>query len=282
MRLAAGPARETFRSSGTTGGERSVHEHPFPELYRAAIDASFPAFRLPTGTKPVMLALVPTRQQRPDSSLGFMVDHVLSQWGAPGSTYAFGARGVDFAAARSWLAARQRDHRPALILATGLALADLLAFLQRMDLRLRLPVGSAVFVTGGNKGRTRELGGEERLRLLGEYLALPAERVVGEYGMTELSSQCYSRALLGGELDLYFAPHWMRVRLLDPETLAEVPPGTPGLVALFDLANLGSALHLATADLGVASGEGFRLLGRLPGAEPRGCSLLVEELSAGE
>ena len=54
--------------------------------------------------------------------------------------------------------------------------------------------------------------------------------------------------------------------------------GSSGLLAVFDLANLGSAVHLLTEDLGVAEGEGFRLLGRAAGAELRGCSLVVEEL----
>jgi len=30
--------------------------------------------------------------------------------------------------------------------------------------------------------------------------------------------------------------------------------------------------------MGVAVADGFRLLGRIPGAEPRGCSLAIEEL----
>ncbi|HEY4595563.1 MAG TPA: hypothetical protein VIJ02_04120, partial [Thermoanaerobaculia bacterium] len=49
LTLAAAPAQEIFRSSGTTGGDerRSVHHQPFPDLYRAVIDASFPRFCLP-------------------------------------------------------------------------------------------------------------------------------------------------------------------------------------------------------------------------------------------
>jgi hypothetical protein len=68
------------------------------------------------------------------------------------------------------------------------------------------------------------------------------------------------------------------VRVLDPATLDEAAPGEPGLIAVFDLANLGSALHVLTQDLGVADGDGFRLLGRAAGAELRGCSLQAEEL----
>ncbi|HEY7216371.1 MAG TPA: hypothetical protein VIC28_17250, partial [Thermoanaerobaculia bacterium] len=86
---------------------------------------------------------------------------------------------------------------------------------------------------------------------------------------------------LGGDPDLFVAPHWVRVRLLDPETLEEAPAGTPGLIAVFDLANLGSAVHLLTEDLGIVEGDGFRLLGRAAGAELRGCSLVVEELRGG-
>ena len=283
--LAAAPAVEVFRSSGTTGGvgSRSVHYQPFPELYRQAIDASFPAFCLPAlppdaeGRLPI-LSLVPPRELVPDSSLSFMAEHVLARWGSPESATAF-ARGVEVVKARSWAAARQRERRPALVFTTALALAQWLDFLDRQDLRFRLPAGTVVFETGGFKGRTTEISREELLARLALRLGVPPQAVVREYGMSELSSQCYTRALAGGDPDLFVAPHWVRVRVLDPETLSEAPQGTPGLLAVFDLANVGSALHLLTEDLGVAEGEGFRLLGRAAGTELRGCSLTVEELS---
>ncbi len=286
LTLAAEPAREVFRSSGTTGrggrgGERSVHHHPYPDLYRQVIDASFPRFCLPYGAPVPMLSLVPAREQLPDSSLSFMIDHVLARYGSPEKSAApFGPRGVEAAKARSWAGARQREGRPVLVLATAFSLAQWLEALHRQDLRFRLPAGSAVFETGGFKGRTAELSRDELLGRLAERLGLPPGGVVREYGMTELTSQGYTRSLLGGDPDLFVAPHWVRVRILDPETLAEAAPGTPGLVAVFDLANLGSAAHLLTEDLGVAEGDGFRLLGRAAGAELRGCSLVAEELGA--
>ena len=301
QRLAAAPEREVFRSSGTGAGAaaRSVHYHPFPDLYRQTIDASFPRWCLPgSGAPPVpMLSLVPAREQLPDSSLAFMIDHALSRWGAPApeTALAFGKRGVEAAPARSWAAARQRAGKPALVLATSLALAQWLDALERQDLRFRLPAGSAVFETGGFKGRAGELSPARERQRLEERLGVPAAAVVREYGMTELTSQCYTRALRGGDPDLFVPPHWVRVRVLDPATLVEAAPGTPGLLAVFDLANLGSAAHLLTEDLGVAAGggasegaeggggreagtAGFRLLGRAAGAELRGCSLVVEEL----
>ena len=165
-----------------------------------------------------------------------------------------------------------------MILATAFALAEWLKALERQDLHFRLPPGSTIFETGGFKGKTAELTREDLLARIRTWLGVPPEFVVREYGMTELTSQCYTRVLFGGDPDLFVAPHWVRVRVLDPETLEEAPAGTPGLVAVFDLANLGSAVHLLTEDLGVADGEGFRLVGRAAGAELRGCSLVVEEL----
>jgi hypothetical protein len=284
LTLAAEPAVEIFRSSGTTGGgeQQSVHHQPFPDLYRKVIDASFPRFCLPYGGPLPILSLIPTREQLPDSSLSFMADHILARYGSPESLIAFGPRGVEAAKARSWAGARQREGRPVLVLATAFALAQWLdALADRLGLKFRLPAGSAIFETGGFKGKTTELTRGELLARVQEWLGVPPDFVVREYGMTELTSQCYTRVLLGGDPDLFVAPHWVRVRLLDPETLEEAPAGTPGLITVFDLANLGSAAHLLTEDLGVAEGDGFHLLGRAAGAELRGCSLVVEELRGG-
>src|SRR5262245_3161308 len=57
LELAAAPAVETFRSSGTIsgrsgGGEgRSTHRHPFPDLYRRTIDVAFPRYCLPAADR---------------------------------------------------------------------------------------------------------------------------------------------------------------------------------------------------------------------------------------
>lgn len=280
LELAAAPAVEVFRSSGTTGGARSVHHHPYPDLYRQVIDATFPYFCLDDflGRSPPMLALVPSRDQVADSSLGFMIDHVLRRFGDDDSVYAFGEAGVETEKADAWVERRAADRRPALVLATSFALAQWLEARRASRTAERLPPGSAVFDTGGFKGRHRTLERGELAHLTEESLGVAPARIVREYGMTELTSQLYTRTLAGGDTDVFFSPPWVRVRLVDPETLTDVPAGEHGMVAVFDLANLGSAVHLLTEDVGVAEGGGLRLLGRASGAELRGCSLTVEEL----
>jgi hypothetical protein len=281
MDLAHHKAEVTFRSSGTTSEARSVHPHPSLALYRAAIEAAFPSNCLPTPAPVPMLSLIPSAEQQPDSSLSFMVDHVLATWGDGASTCAVGPRGIEGRLLRSFLGARQRDRRPVLVMATAFALVEALEALERLGVRFRLPAGSVLFETGGYKGRTRELSTGELAERTETWLGIGEQRVVREYGMTELTSQFYSRTLAGGAPDLYAAPHWCRYRVLDPETLEEAAPGQTGLIAILDLANFGSALHLLTEDLGVAEEGGLRLLGRASGADLRGCSLTAEELAAG-
>lgn len=288
MRLHLAPPREVFRSSGTTGGQRSVHYHPFPNLYRQVIDATFPeyclpkalrlpdAFRLPD--KVPMLGLVPSRQRVDDSSLGFMVDHVLKEHAGSDSQYAFGDTGVEVEVANAWCRRRQLDGRPGLILGTSFALAQWLETLTEQDLRWSLPEGSAIFDTGGFKGRTRQLSPRDLERWSELHLAVPASRWVREYGMTELTSQFYTQALMGGDRETFVGPPWLKAHLLDPVSLQPVEDGESGLLAILDLANAGSVLHVLTQDLGIRHDDGFRLLGRASGAELRGCSLTVEEL----
>jgi Acyl-protein synthetase, LuxE len=285
LELATGPARETFRSSGTTAERRSVHHHPYPELYREVIDATFPPAVLPglfpagSAGRPSILSLIPSREQLPDSSLSFLASHVLAHYGAETSLTAIGPAGVPAKLVRSWLGARQREGRPVVLLATALALAALLDVVDRLDLRFRLPAGSRLFETGGFKGRRRETERGELLARAADRLGLPPGHVVREYGMTELTSHFYTGALADGDPELFLEPPWTRVRILDPLTLEEAAPGATGLIAVFDLANVGSAVHLLTEDLGVAEAGGFRLVGRASGAELRGCSLTAEELT---
>jgi hypothetical protein len=275
LALTGFPAEAVFRSSGTTVGERSVHAHPFLALYRRTIDLGFPAACLPDGGagRTPMLALVPRCEELPDSSLSFMADHGVTSWGAPESTWAFGKSGLDLGAVRRFVTATA--GRPVHVFATTFALAELLEVWDGPFLSAR----STILETGGFKGRRREIQRSELLAAIESKLGVPASRVVREYGMSELTSQLYTRVLAGGDPEVLFPPPWMRVQTLEPESLTATAPGEPGLVALCDLANLSSAVHLMTEDWGTLTPDGGLLLhGRAPGAQLRGCSLLVDEM----
>jgi hypothetical protein len=166
-----------------------------------------------------------------------------------------------------------------LILGTALALLNALERLEGEPLAL-LPPGSRIMETGGFKGAGRDVTRVDLYGRLSEATGVPLERIVSEYGMTELLSQLYEPVLSEGPgaVGTHVPPPWLKVRALDPATLEELPGGDEGLLCFFDLANVGSICHVLTEDVGSVWKGRVRLAGRAGGAEPRGCSLAMDEL----
>ena len=133
--------------------------------------------------------------------------------------------------------------------------------------------------TGGYKGRSRSLPKRELHALISQALGIPRDHIVCEYGMSELSSQAYDRAVGPSRFTHHVSrsfhfPPWARVQIISPETGREVGEGETGLIRVADLANVYSVMAIQTEDLGIRHGDGFALAGRAVLAEPRGCSLM--------
>jgi hypothetical protein len=278
--LTTAPATRVFRTSGTTRGRRGEHHVPDLGPYAAAWAEPFRRHVLPDRERMAVVSLLPAEEDFPDSSLAYMGELIGERFATTVDRF-HGADGIDAAGAVDRLdSARVRDE-PVLVLATAFAALEVLDHLAVRGLVSGVPEGSRVMDTGGFKGRSREMSREDLLVRYEQLLNIPAHSVVGEYGMTELSSQFYEGHLARGEGsgDRSLAgPPWTRVRILDPLTLRPVSPGDPGLIAVFDLANAWTVCSILTGDLGRATDTGFHVLGRAAGAALRGCSLLTEEI----
>jgi len=285
--LTTAPGTRTFLTSGTTGGEARRGRHVLPEvdLYRASWEAPFRRHLLPDRPSIRMLCLVPSPETAPESSLGFMMGEAVARFGAPGSGFFLEPGRVRAEALESAVASARGAGEPVLVAGTAHALAVW------MEARASgavgaLPAGSRIMDTGGMKGRGPDRPRDEAVARLAAAFGIPGTRVVGEYGMTELCSQFYEPVLAEAAAApagrRYVGPPWARARVLDPDTLRPLPAGTPGLLAVWDLANAWTVSAVVTEDLAVEAAEGgFRLLGRATGAELRGCSLATEELLHG-
>ncbi len=273
-------AERVFRTSGTTGsGVRGTHYVRSLALYRAAALPVFAANVLPDGARLPVVALLPSPQAAADSSLSYMVEAVMATYGATGGGWFLDADdGLLTARFRTTLDAAVDDGSPVCLVATAFALVHLLEACGRDGWSVSLPEGSRLMETGGYKGRTRSLSRSELYGGVEDWLGIPSAAIVNEYGMTEMLSQLYRSPLRTGEKDLdHHGPPWVRTQVLDPITLRPVESGA-GLLAHFDLANLGTVSSILTEDWGERRGGGICLLGRAPGAEPRGCSLAAEEV----
>jgi len=258
-----------FQTSGTTEGPELRGRHYFErlDLYRACSRPVFQRFVLPGVERLPMLMLAQSPAENPHSSLSWYLSQQAEAFATESDWYV-DSNGLRLEALAERL---RRADGPVALLGTAFAFVHLVD----SGLRLQLPPGSRVMETGGFKGKSREVSRDELYALIRDALG-PDVACVNQYGMTEMSSNCYDQTLLNGS-PRKAGPDWVAVRMLDPETLVEVPPGQPGVVAITDLANLYSCAFLLTADIGVQHADGFEILGRAPGAEARGCSIAMDQ-----
>jgi hypothetical protein len=282
--LCCGEAVRTFLSSGTTEGpaHRSRHCVPDLRLYHRAAVAGLRQFLFPDLTHMRLISLIQRAEELPDSSLAQMVAWSMDHFAAANSRYAVTSDGVAFDELVDALRESERDGQPVCMLATTGALIRILDRCRERDLTFRLPHSSRLMDTGGDKGASRPLSRSGLLHAAWNAFAIPGYFCVNEYGMAELSSQFYDSVIADRVRGRHrprrkLGPHWTRTVVLDPETLAPAPPGTRGLLCHVDLANAGSAMAVLTEDIGYAEADGFQLVGRVAGAETRGCSLAAAQ-----
>jgi hypothetical protein len=274
---------KVFRTSGSSGTRRGELHLDTLRLYEASVGPPFDRFVLPElegrPGRARLLVLAPAPGEVPDSSLSHMFGVLLGRRGDPASGFFVRGGALDAPVLVAALEACGDTDAPVALCGTAFAFVHLLDALRAAGRRLRLPPSARVMETGGFKGRVRERPRGELLAEIEERLGVPPERVVDQYGMTELASQFHDSVLRHpGEARRKLGPPWARVRLVDPATGADCVPGDVGLVQVHDLANTGSVAAILTADLGRAVGDGFEVLRRAPDAEARGCSIGADEM----
>jgi len=295
-----------FHSSGTTAQKPSRHFHSAESLavYEASLWAGFAEHfqfsianfqssggvtraleKLAIGNWQLAI-LTPPPEKAPHSSLVHMFEIVRQKLGGAetafvGSLADDGAWTLNFTATIATLGHHPESgiRNPQLLLGTAFSFVHLVDHLAEQNLRIELPPGSRVMETGGYKNRSRVLPKAELHALITDRLGVPAENIICEYGMSELSSQAYdSESHPQSSIRharVFRFPPWARVQIISPETGREVVEGETGLIRIFDLANVFSVAAIQTEDLGIRRGNGFELIGRAQLAEPRGCSRMT-------
>lgn len=301
MRLSCWPtATQVFRTSGTTQGQRGEHWMGSTQTYLASMFEPFKRLCLPDGLTMPFLVLAPDSATLPDSSLSFMLSHLVSRYASPEHSRFFFERDpalppttppqFKLAELAQTLDELCAQRRPAFLLGTAFAFVELFDHPSTIDRRWALPPGSRLLETGGFKGRTGEVSKAQLYALFEERLGIPSSHCVSEYSMTELSAQAYTDNLYVAhhhpdqpttlEHRRLRTPPWARVEVVDPLTLKVITaPDARGLLCWYDLSNTESVLAVQTSDVGYKDATGgVVLLGRAQGAELRGCSLTIEEI----
>jgi hypothetical protein len=157
---------------------------------------------------------------------------------------------------------------PVILFGTAFGLLDLVE-----NRQLQLPNNVLVIETGGMKSRRREIDRSTLHERLAAGFALPRTSIRSEYGMCEMVSQFYSS---GGKT--FAIPPWVRIKIVDPDNpTRQIEQGAVGLLAIFDLGNVHSVSPILTSDLARETPGGIDIIGRIAGAELRGCNFLIDK-----
>ncbi len=288
-RAADSPEARIFLTSGTTQGRerRGRHIVARPEIYRASAIAHLRAMLFPDDRRMAMLAMHPTADAMPESSLSAMISWSIEEFATDRQFAAASRERIDVAAAIAFLEDCAARGEPVCIMGTTAAFAALFFELGGRARKLRLVAGSRMMDTGGVKGQAVPMPAAEVIARAGATLAIAPAMVINEYGMTELCSQLYDatsfncRGASDAHARLKIPPPWMRVTARDPVTLRTMADGEIGMLTFFDLANVGSVSAVMTEDLGSVERGRVRVLGRAVG-EARGCALAIGQFSATE
>jgi hypothetical protein len=263
-----------YETSGTTTGKPGRQFLWQDDIYRAVSNEGARRAGLLKGNLQLHF-IVPSPKDAPRSSLSAMFGFWQRAQRLSGKCFWASKESFDFDGLREVLRTLIKQGRPVGLSGTAFSFVH---FLDQgsTSVSWRLPQGSWLLETGGFKGRSREIPKAELYREMSRCFGVPDAAIWNEYGMSELSSQAYAR----GSSGLHFAPPWARVTICDPASRREVRVGRQGLVKWIDLANTDSVFALQTLDLAERTRSGFRLIGRLPRTEPRGCSLGAEDMAA--
>lgn len=248
-----------FESSSTSGQGISRHYIRSKEWYQQTFLKSFNfAFRNPQEF--CHLALLPSYLERDHSSLVFQINKFISN--SYYSESGFYLHNV----AELNVRIQQNEEKQIPTMLWGVTYA-LLDFAEQYQSPLS---HTSIIETGGMKGKRKEIVRAELHDILKD--AFDVNCILGEYGMTELMSQAYSKTN-----GIFNCPPWMKV--LGREINDPFAPSTNqknAALNIIDLANIDSCSFIATSDLGKIYYDGsFEVLGRLDNSDTRGCNLLV-------
>lgn len=277
-----------YYSSGTTlrdeTNDKIAGRHYLwdTDLYDASLLKNFKDCVLPDKEKINIFSLVPTENDMPNSSLAHMIAVVMKKFGKEGSKVYVAKDGFKWECFLNRLRECEEKQTPVAIVGTLASFTHFFAMLKERFLKpVSLPIGSRIMDTGGDKGLAFALTREEFYQMAWEFLGIPDNMCVNEYGMSEMGSQFYDNIIVENcSRRKKIIPPWVESRVLHWDTFKDVEEEGEGILCHYDVTNLDSAFALQTEDIGIRLGSSFEILGRAKGAEERGCSLSMSEFLA--
>ena len=171
--------QKTFHSSGTTKDNLSKHHVTDLKHYENCLLKIFMNF-YGHPSKYNIIALLPTYHENKNSSLIYMVNHLIEKSKNRNSGFYLD----NYKELKEKLLYLEEGHKKTILFGVSYALLNLIDF---HNFKLKK---TTIIETGGMKGKRKELIKSELHKML--KIGFGVENINSEYGMTELMSQAYS------------------------------------------------------------------------------------------
>ena len=218
-----------------------------------------------------LLALLPSYMDRGESSLLAMLQYFMDHGG-----FQFGAfYRKDYRALMEQWELAVKEGRSTLVWGIPHALKDWFDHPSWKNRSWQARPGDILIETGGTKGMDQDWtpeGFRDWLRVQSNQSS--GLRMGSEYGMTELGSQAYR--IEGADREGFVFPASVGIGIYRSDNPLEwESAGARGGINIVDTSNYYSLAFIQTSDRGRILPDGsLELLGRLDGAEARGCNML--------
>lgn len=253
-------AEDYFLSSGTTDMQRSRHNVFSKRHYTDNTVNCFEQF-YGNAENYCYLFLLPNYLQQSHSSLVCMADNLINLSKYKQSGF-FKDNLTDVITV---LQDNENKGIKTILFGVSYALLDLIE-IKKLHL-----CNTAVFETGGMKGRRKEMTKKELHGILKQGLGV--DNIASEYGMCELFSQAYAK-----KDGIFECPKQMKVFVKpvnDPK--GENLINRNGIINIIDLANINTCSFIQTEDTGIQyKNSSFEITGRLEHSALRGCNLMYD------
>lgn len=263
-------AVQSYMSSGTTDfthRSRIYRDQRAVEIMVRANALLTREYLFPDRERMRILFFAPSPRLVPTMGMAVGLGEVRRLFGTEDSTFLITYRGLDLETLLRALHEAEETGEPIALIGATSAFIYFLRACEREGLRFELPPGSRICDGGGYQGQFGECSREEFWDMCARILNVPSHYCINVLGMAETSTNFFDNVLrnyLRGRRKVRYKelPPWTRLRIVDPETLTPVPPGEPGLLCHYDLANRAMMFAVQTDNVGVAVEDGFEILGR--------------------
>lgn len=277
----------SFETSGTTGKKkgRSFYSEQGKRILDASIIASAQGYLFKDMENPVVIRLVPSRQQAPKMVMAYGMELIATHFGNPDlSDTVIEENGLNYKKLKDILSKALSRQQPVLMIGGTMSFYDLCSRMQSEKESWNLPKGSKILDAGGSKSKLRTISINDMKDKFNACFNIPSSHCINLFGMTELASQLYDveDIPLGptGERPKNHNPsHWIYAEAIDPVTQQPKTNGL-GLLQVTDLCLLDKPCTLITGDYALANEKhGVAITGRINTSDVRGCSISLEAMT---